>query len=69
MPFTVSRSTRTGSIDFQRSTLEGALALAAELIAAQIPRTVVRIEAQQTGKIYDEKEISALQARQDGRGR
>lgn len=67
MPFTVSRSTRTGSIDFQRPTLEGALALATELIAANVPRTVVAILDEKTGRVYDEPEIAMLQSQQDGR--
>lgn len=68
VPFTVSRSTRTGSIAFERESLEGALALATELIAAQLPRSIVRIVDAETGQVFNETEITDLQTRQDGRG-
>ena len=67
MPFTVSRSTKTGAIGFERPTLENALALATELILAQVPRSTVRIVDTETGTVYEESEILSLQQRQDGR--
>lgn len=67
MRFTVSRSTKTGAIGFERETLEGALALATELIVAQVPRSTVRVTDTETGQIYEEAEILVLQRQQDGR--
>ena len=56
-----------GAIGFERPTLEGALALATELIQAQVPRSVVRIVDTETGTAYEEQEILALQQQQEGR--
>ena len=65
--FTVSRSTKMGAIGFERPSLEAALALATELIGAQVPRSIVRVTDTETGQTYEEAEILALQQRQDGR--
>lgn len=56
-----------GAIGFERPTLEGALALATELIQAQVPRSVVRIVDTETGAAYEEQEILTLQQQQEGR--